>query len=271
MSQSSVLLQVKDHIATVTLNRPQALNAINDALNEDFGRIIRQVELDDEVRVLVLCGAGPHFMAGGDIKSFHEHCELAPEARRRLFDEFIFRAHDPIMRMRRMPKPIIASVHGAVAGYGLSLMLACDLVVAADNSYFTLAYRHIGTSPDGSSTYSLPRMVGLKRAMEIALLGERFDAATALQFGLVNRVVGLAQLSDSTTHMAKQLVNGPARALGRTKLLLNDALNHSLVEQLRREQDSFANCAAEPDFVEGLAAFMQKRQAQFNRISSTQD
>jgi 2-(1,2-epoxy-1,2-dihydrophenyl)acetyl-CoA isomerase len=162
-----------------------------------------------------------------------------------------------------MDKPVIAVVHGAVAGFGLSLMLACDFALAADNAYFTMAYCHIGLSPDGGATWSLPRLVGLRKATELALLGERFDARTAATLGLVNRVVPLAELNREAELLAARLAAGPAAALARTKALLQSSFDHSLDQQLGAEKRAFAACAAEPDFAEGLAAFAEKRQARF--------
>jgi 2-(1,2-epoxy-1,2-dihydrophenyl)acetyl-CoA isomerase len=164
-----------------------------------------------------------------------------------------------------MPKPVIAAVSGAAAGFGMSLMMACDLVIAADNAYFSLAYALIGASPDGGSTFALPRTVGAKKAMEIALLGERFDAATAERLGLVNRVVPLAALDQETSKLAARLAAGPSAVYGRTKALLNGSLNASLETQLQREAEAFAQSAAEPDFAEGIRAFIEKRKPQWQR------
>jgi 2-(1,2-epoxy-1,2-dihydrophenyl)acetyl-CoA isomerase len=144
-------------------------------------------------------------------------------------------------------------------------MMACDLALAADTANFTLAYTLIGTSPDGGSTYALPRLVGAKKAMEIALLGERFDAATAERLGLVNRVVPAASLEAETHKLAARLAAGPIGAYGRTKALLNGSLNASLEAQLQREAEAFAQCAAEPDFAEGVRAFLEKRRPQWRR------
>jgi 2-(1,2-epoxy-1,2-dihydrophenyl)acetyl-CoA isomerase len=144
-------------------------------------------------------------------------------------------------------------------------MMACDLVIAADSAYFTLAYCLIGASPDGGSTYALPRIVGAKKAMEIALLGERFDAATAERLGLVNRVVPFASLDQETTKLAARLAAGPTTVYARTKALLNASLNASLESQLQREAEAFAQSAAEPDFAEGVRAFIEKRKPQWRR------
>lgn len=173
---NSVLLEIDGAIATVTLNRPQALNAVDNAMTLDLSELSSRLEQDEEVRCVVLQGSGEHFMAGGDIKLFHQGLDDPAEQRKLQFERMLSELHATVTRLRRMPKPVLASVKGAVAGFGLSLMCACDLAIAADNSYFTLAYCHIGTSPDGGATYALPRLVGVKQAMEFALLGERFDA-----------------------------------------------------------------------------------------------
>lgn len=265
MTQTAVLLDMgtAPGVATITLNRPQALNALDHDLTDCLRDAVGRVELESSVRAVILRGAGDHFMAGGDIRTFHDTLDQSPADRQHLFERFIAEVHEPITRIRRMAKPVIASVQGAVAGFGLSLMNSCDLVVAADNTYFTMAYCRIGASPDGSGTFGLPRAVGIKRAMEIALLGDRFDAEHALQIGLVNRVVPLAALVHTTSELAARLAAGPTLALGRTKQLLNESLNRSLTEQLLGEQECFAACSRDADFAEGLRAFLEKRAPQF--------
>ena len=250
-------------IATVTLNRPAALNALDMTMAMELGAITSQLENDDSVRCVVLRGAGDHFMAGGDIKFFQQSLADRPEQRKLVMERIIGEIHGAIVRLRRMPRPVLASVRGAVAGFGVSLMSACDLVVAADNSYYTLAYCHIGASPDGGSTYALPRSVGTKRAMEMALLGDRFDARRALDVGLVNRVVPLAALEEETHALAERLALGPTAVYGRAKRLINASLECSLEEQLQAEQDSFVASSLGADFAEGVNAFVAKRKANF--------
>ena len=251
-------------IATITLNRPAALNSLDLTMTMELAAVTSLIENDEGVRCVVLRGAGDHFMAGGDIKTFHQGLDDAPENRKLMFERMIAEIHGAITRLRRMPRPVIASVKGAVAGFGVSLMSACDLVIAADNSYFTLAYSLIGTSPDGGSTFALPRVVGTKTAMEIALLGDRFDAARALSLGMVNRVVPLSQLEEETATLADRLAQGPTAVYGRTKRLINESLDHSLQEQLQAEQDAFSASALSPDFAEGVRAFVEKRKANFS-------
>ena len=162
-----------------------------------------------------------------------------------------------------MPKPVVASLHGATAGIGVSFMLACDLAIAADDSIFTLAYRHIGLPADGGSTYFLPRIVGERKALEIALLGERFDAAKALEMGLVNWVVPRAQIAEETAKLARRLADGPTLALGLVKRLIRSSQDNSWDEQSHREAESFVVAAASEDHLAGVTAFVEKRKPVF--------
>ncbi len=265
---SAVVYEFDGEVATLTLNRPESLNALDPAMVDALQAATRQAAADARVRAVIVRGAGEHFMAGGDLKWFREQSILPVDTRRQRFTEVLEGVHAAVRELKRMDKPVIAAVQGAVAGFGVSLMLACDLVLAAGNSYFTLAYSSIALSPDGGATWSLPRHVGLKRAMEIALLGERFDAPRALELGLINRVVDRAQLDAEARRLAQRLAAGPALALARTKALLNasaSALPDSLENQLLAEERAFVECAAHPDFAEGLAAFFEKRRANYAR------
>lgn len=261
---STVVSHLEDGVLTLTLNRPESLNALNLAMIADLKAATGAAELDDRVRAVVIRG-GEHFMAGGDLKWFHSQLELPPAERQALFEQTIAAVHSSTLQIRRMGKPVIAAVNGAAAGFGLSLVLACDLAVAADSAYFTLAYCHIALSPDGGATWFLPRAVGAKRAAEIALLGDRFDARQALEWGLINRVVAAADLAAEADKLARRLARGPREALARTKALLQASSSQSLAEQLFAEQGSFAACAVNPDFGEGLAAFLEKRKPVFGQ------
>ena len=259
----TVQIERENGIARVTLNRPEVLNALDAELCEALLAALAALERDSETRVLVLRGAGGHFMAGGDLRSFYELIKLTPDERRQHFEGFIDVVHRIIRIMRRMPQPVIASIAGATGGFGLSLVLAADLAVCAADSIFTMAYCRIGTSPDGSSTWFLPRTVGAKKAMELALLGDCFGAREAERLGIVNRVVSPHRLEEETETLAHRLASGPARAYANTKRLLGNSGHASLEQQLQAEGEMFADCAASDDFAEGVAAFVEKRKPTF--------
>ena len=260
-----VQVSVDGAICRIVMNRPETLNVLNLELMATMAEVMRAASDDETIRCVVLSGAGDHFMAGGDIKHFGERLEAVPDrtAFRHEIEAMIDGFHETVIHMRTMPKPIIASVRGAVAGAGVSVMLACDLVLAADNSFYTLAYCHLGTSPDGGSTFALPRATGMKRAMEIALLGDRFDAATAERYGLINRIVPLDDLDAETDKLATRLAAGPTHAYARTKSLLNESSGRTLEQQLDAETMAFADCAVTDDFSEGVTAFNAKRPPAF--------
>ena len=250
-------------IATLTMNRPESRNALSMEMRQQLNEALHDIETDDSVRCVVLTGAGDHFMAGGDVKSMSESINKPANQIRK---EFILRIHElhPIMfAMRRMPKPIIASCKGAAAGAGVSIALACDLVIAAEDAFFTLAYCKIGTSPDGSSSFHLPRAVGIKKAMEIALLGDRFTAQSAKDMGMINFVVKTEDLENETAKLATRLANGPTHVYGNTKALLYRSLESEFESQLQAEAEYFADCAARSDFREGVTAFVEKREPVF--------
>jgi len=202
-------------------------------------------------------------MAGGDLQTFASQLSMEPSDRQRFFERMIERLHASIELLHRMPHPVIASVHGAVAGFGLSLMCACDLVVASDDAFFASAYRHIGLTPDGGGTWSLPRIVGLRKALEILLLAERLDAQQALSIGLVNKVVPAAERDAVVTAWAESIARAPVTAVRNAKRLVRASLNASLSQQLGAEAASFAQCAATEDFAEGISAFLEKRKPRF--------
>jgi 2-(1,2-epoxy-1,2-dihydrophenyl)acetyl-CoA isomerase len=261
----TLLLARDGAVATLTLNRPESLNVLNADMIEALVAQTTMLARDATVRCVVVRGAGKHFMAGGDIRMFAEQLGNPAAQREREFAAIIERVHATIEQLHRMPQPVVASVHGAVAGFGLSLMGACDLALAADTAYFTSAYRHIGLTPDGGSTWTLPRLVGVKKAMEIVLLGDRFDAQEALRLGLVNRVVPESTLGEATAALAQALAHGPALAIANGKRLVNQSLSQSLSVQLAAEAASFAACAARPDFTEGVRAFLDKRPPRFGQ------
>lgn len=259
----AVITEIKNGVATITFNVPEARNAASPALRAGFIDAVQKVEFDEEVRCVVLRGAGDHFMAGGDIRLMHERLKLSPTARKQEILEGIHALHLPIFSMRRMPKPVIASVQGAAAGLGVGLVAACDLAIAADTAFFTLAYCHIGASPDGGSSYFLSRTLGLKQQMELALLGDRFDAARAKELGLVNWVVPADQLAAETEKLATRLASGPTRAYANAKALFNVAIEQPMEQQLQMEAEYIADSMMTEDHAEGVRAFVEKRKPVF--------
>lgn len=243
-------------IVRLVLNRPEVLNALDVASARELLLACETVAASDGVRVVIVCGEGRAFMAGGDINTFHA------DDPSQAIDDIISAAHGAIAILRRLDVPVLASLHGAVAGFGLSLSLACDLAIAAEGTRFSLSYSKIGTSVDGGASYFLPRIVGLRRAMEISLLAETFDAAEALRLGIVNRVVPAPSLAEETTALARRLADGPTFAYGRIKRLLNGGAE--LEEQLERERLSFLDCARTGDFAEGVSSFLAKRPPVFH-------
>jgi 2-(1,2-epoxy-1,2-dihydrophenyl)acetyl-CoA isomerase len=247
-----VLLEFSGAIARISFNRPEVLNAIDRNTAEAFLSSIEQIIATPAVRVVLLRGEGRAFMAGGDLAPLlTEPVHAAAE----LIDPL----HSAMRLMAAMPQPVVASVQGAVAGAGMSLMLAADLAIAADNASFNMAYAKIGASPDVSGSWHLPRVVGLRQAMEIALLADTLDAASALRLSLVNRVVPAASLEAETNELLERLANGPTFAFGQIKQLLRASQSRTLPEQLDAERAAFLACAGSQDFSEGLAAFFGKR------------
>jgi 2-(1,2-epoxy-1,2-dihydrophenyl)acetyl-CoA isomerase len=262
-TETPVLIERNGHVARLVLNRPAALNALDFAMMDALVAATAEVAADASLRVVVIAGSGKHFMAGGDIRAFAAELEHPPAERQQRFTRVVDSVHTAIENIARMPHVVVARVQGAVAGFGISLMNACDLVVASEDAYFAAGYRNIALSPDGGGTWSLPRLVGARKAAEILLLGDRFDARAAQALGLVNRVVPLAELDAAVEAMTTALASGPAHALRATKRLLRDSDAHTLAQQLHAEALSFGACSATPDFVEGITAFVAKRPPRF--------
>jgi 2-(1,2-epoxy-1,2-dihydrophenyl)acetyl-CoA isomerase len=260
-----VLYALEEGVATLTLNRPQQLNALDVAMMQALRLAVERAVGDPGAHVIVIGGAGEHFMAGGDLREFDSRLALAPLARLQAFQAMIEQWINPaVLALRGTHRPVLCAVRGACAGFGLSLMLGCDLAIAADNAYFATAYASIGQSPDGGGSAFLSRIVGPRKAAELYLLGERIDAAQALQLGLVSRVVPAAELETATRTLAARLASGPRHAYGEIKRLLAAAPERDLAAQLQAEAEAFARCGATQDFAEGVRAFLEKRKPVFS-------
>jgi len=260
---SNVLTEIDKGLATVTLNRPDVLNALSPEMARDLHHALIGVKEDENARCVVVTGSGEGFMAGGDVAFFKKALPDLEAGRVEGLDPVFEHVHGIVATLRDMPQPVIARLHGAVAGFGVSLAAACDLAVAADDCRFTLAYCHIATSPDGGSSYSLPRIVGFRKAMELALLGERFGAQEALAMGLVNKVVPADGLQAAVEEWSRRFVAGPRFAYARTKALMQKSLENSFERQVALEEKYFKECAQTSDFAEGVTAFVEKRKAKF--------
>ena len=259
----SVVVERHEGVFEIILNRPEILNAVNRETIAALAAAVAEAADDRAARVVLLRGAGTHFCAGGDITMFAKLVGLAPAERLRALYQIVETLHPLLIRMRHRPNPVIAAVQGAAAGFGLSLVLAADLALAADDAVFTSGYIHLGTSPDGGMTATLPHIVGVKHAAELMLLGDRFDAQRALALGLVNRIVPAEALGTEAAALTARLAAGPTGAYGRTKALLQATMGDAFDAQLRRETESFAACAATEDFAEGVRAFLEKRRPVF--------
>jgi 2-(1,2-epoxy-1,2-dihydrophenyl)acetyl-CoA isomerase len=258
-SEPAILVSQQGTIASLTFNRPAVYNAMNEEMILAFRDAARELQGRPGVRALIVQGAGNAFIAGGDVALFHRRIEHIAREVKTLGDAL----HEGIIALRDAPFPVIARIQGAVAGAGFSLALACDFAIASERATFTSAYARIGVSPDGGSTFFLPRLVGLKRAAELIMLSETLTAARALEMGLVNRVVPAADLDAETLAFAERLARGPTQAYARAKRLLTRTFETPLRRQLDEEIACFAECAATADFREGVSAFVEKRTPDF--------
>jgi len=257
-STSPLLVHRSDDNSVVTLqfNRPQALNALDLPTAQAFHRAVLDIAQDASVRAVRLKGSGRAFMAGGDLASLRANPEQSAPA-------LLQYLNPTITLLQEIDAPVIAQVHGAAAGAGLSVMLACDFVLAAQDTRFNLAYIKVGASCDVGAAWILPRMVGLRHALEIALLGEDLSAEDALRLGLINRMLAADELESAGQALAARLSQGPTLAYGHMRRLLRASFNHSLPEHLDKEAAAFAACTTSADMREGIRAFFEKRKPQF--------
>jgi 2-(1,2-epoxy-1,2-dihydrophenyl)acetyl-CoA isomerase len=259
MAQRHLLVDVRDHVATLTLNRPEAYNALDLALGREIFEAVLQVDDDPDVRCIVIAAAGRAFCGGGDVKGFAANLDRIGA----FIKELTTYLHGAISRLCRSDKPVVSAVNGMVAGGGIGLALCADLVVAAESARFTMAYSQIAATPDGGSTYLLTRLVGLRRAMELYLTNRVVTAQEALALGLVTRVVPDDQLPAAVRDDARRLAQGPTKAYGGAKKLFHQATWDSLETQMELEAQAIAASGRTEDFRAGVTAFAGKQKPVF--------
>lgn len=255
MEFTTLLFEVRDQVAHITLNRPEAANSINEEMGKDLMHAALRCDEDPGIRAVLISAAGKIFSGGGDLKAFLSKGDQLPYH----VKEITTYLHAAMSRFTRMDAPVVAAVHGAAAGAGMSIAIACDIVVAAETTRFMVAYTRAGLVPDGSSTYFLPRIVGLKRALELTLTNRMFSAQEALQWGLITRVVPDNELLTQARAIAVELAAGPTRAYGISKRLLHSGWAETLETQMENESQAIANSARTADAREGITAFLEKR------------
>jgi 2-(1,2-epoxy-1,2-dihydrophenyl)acetyl-CoA isomerase len=260
MSDNVVNVTRRGAAATIEMNRPDRMNAWNDHLSAELVTAIEEVANDDSVRAVQITGAGRAFSSGADLKDGIAAFKAGG------FDPYpilMERYHPIITGIREMPKPVVAAVNGPAAGIGVSLALACDLVVAAESSYFMLAFVNIALVPDGGSSILVPSRVGFARAAEMSMLGEPVAAAQAVEWGLINRMYADDVFADEANALVDRLAEGPTRSYAGTKRQLNRWLYDGMAAQLEFEASIQREMAASGDFAEGLTAFIDKRPTKF--------
>lgn len=254
--ESLVLLNRIGDVAEIRFNRPEALNTINSDFAESFLEACKEAQ---SARAVVICGNGRAFMAGGELAAF----QCPPESMAASVQSLLQPVSQGVSLLSNSNAPVIAAIHGAVAGAGFSIAMAADLVIAADATKLTLAYAKIGATPDVSGTWYLPRLVGVRKALELTLLSDVIDGTEALNLGLINRLVPMDQLMTVVHEIAQRLASGPTRAFGLTRRLLSQSFNNTLEEQLEAELQAFQECSSTVDFREGVESFLKKRQPKF--------
>ena len=257
MPYEAILTTQDEGVLTITLNRPDTLNAFNSAMGRELLDALKRAERDPQARCIVITGAGRAFSSGEDLKA--RQSEGITDFGSTLRDRY----NPIVLRIRNMDKPVLGSINGVAAGAGCSLALACDLRIASEKARFLLAFVRVGLVPDSGSSFFLPRLVSLSKALEMAFLGDEVNAEEALRLGLVNRVVPLDDLESATRELASRLAKGPTKAIGLAKRAMNRALSMDLESLLEYETYGQEIAGATEDHKEGIAAFTEKRPANF--------
>ena len=259
MKYKTILFDVQDNVARITLNRPETANGISTELAKELMEALLTCDGDALIRAVLITGAGPMFCGGGDIKSFASQGANLPY----YLKEVTTYLHAALSTMVRMDAPVIAAVHGSAAGAGMSLACACDIVLSGESARFTMAYTRLGVTPDGGATYTLSRLVGLKRALELILTNRVLSANEALNWGIITRVVLDKDLISEAEVLARQLAAGPTKAFGAAKRLVQTGLGESFESQMKHESRSISDMTKTAHAREGITAFSEKRKANF--------
>lgn len=259
----NVKFELIEKVAVVTLNRPEALNALSEELIADLSAVLRQTA-ESEARAVVLTGAGRAFCSGGDLREMR--ATISKPAGEALFsDEHLLNLHNCILQIREMPVPFVAAVNGVCAGAGTNFALACDIVFAGESASFNEGFIKIGLTPDCGGSWFLPRLIGEKRAAELLMTGDAVKAAEAAQIGMINRVVADEDLLDEAMKFAVRLANMPTAGIARIKKMLAATFQNDLPTQLDLEHQAQNESGNSPNFKEGVMAFFEKRHADFTR------
>ena len=257
----TIELTTEEGICTITLNRSDVLNAFNDTLTNELAQALKDASRNKEVRVVVITGSGRAFSSGQDLGDLKEKYVPGHEPH---LGEDLQRRYNPIIKtIHSMEKPVIAAINGVAAGAGCSLALACDLRIASTDASFIEVFVNVGLIPDSGSTWTLPRLIGLGRAMELCCTGRKVDAEEALAIGMVNQVVPSDELDDAVQNMASRIASLPAKAISLTKRLLNQSYENDLAEQLSQESYAQETAGRTHDHFEGVVAFIEKRKPNF--------
>lgn len=257
----TIILKKENGIATIILNRPEKRNALNLKIFQELTAVMGELATDTTARVIVITGMGKAFCAGGDL-DLDENPVFSLKTAEKVRSRFR-ELHQLLLAMRRLEKPLIASINGPAMGAGMDLALACDIRIAAETAFFSEAYAKIGALPDTGGTYFLPRVVGVAKACELIFTGDTIDGKEAERIGLVSKVVPLDKLEETTMELATKLAKGPTAAIGLAKSLIYNGLNSDLSTALDEMASSITICFQTKDLQEGLAAFQEKRSPVF--------
>jgi 2-(1,2-epoxy-1,2-dihydrophenyl)acetyl-CoA isomerase len=259
MKLETLDFSISNNIATITLNRPENANALNPLMAKELSDVAIKCDENKDVRAVIIEGSGKMFCAGGDLKAFSDAGDSAPALIKQMAGDL----HIAISRFSRMDAPTIAGVNGTAAGAGFSIAISADFVISAKSSKFVMAYTNAGLSPDGSSTYFLPRRIGDRRARELMLTNRVLSADEALDWGLINKIVDGKDLAAMTKELANKFANGPTLAYGKVKSLLNASFDNGLETQMELETRAISDMARSSDGREGIQAFLNKRKPDF--------